>query len=34
MVKYYVARIKEGALELYQVPTRWREAVSLELNSL
>jgi len=32
MVKFYVNRIKAGAMTLEQVPLRWREAVREALD--
>ena len=32
MVKFYVNRIKAGAMTLEQVPNRWREAVREALD--
>lgn len=33
MVKFYVGMIKRGSITIDNVPTRWREAVEVELNA-
>ena len=33
MIKFYVGMIQRGSITIEQVPTRWREAVKVELNA-